>query len=96
MMICCYVKFDIKDGQILQNFGQKSSMSSKYNCVLDDFFIMLGSCILTYNSKMTYDSWFDVKFDTNDDQILQNSIQKPSMSSKYDCALDELLFILGS
>ena len=38
----------------------------------------------------------DVKFDTKDDQILQHPFQEPSMSSKYDCVLDELLFMLGS
>ena len=38
----------------------------------------------------------DVKFDTNADQILQNSSQEPSMSSKYDCVLDALLIMQGS
>ena len=38
----------------------------------------------------------DVKFDTKYDQILQNSSQEPSTSSKYDCVLDELIFIIGS
>ena len=38
----------------------------------------------------------DVKFDIKYDQILQNSIREPSMSSMYDCVLDELLFMLGS
>ena len=37
----------------------------------------------------------DVKFDIKYDQILQNSSQEPSMSSKYDYVLDELLFMLG-
>ena len=38
----------------------------------------------------------DVKFDTKDDQILQNSSQEPSMSSKYDSGYNELPFMLGS
>ena len=38
----------------------------------------------------------DVKFNINSDQILQNSSQEPSMSSKYDYVLEELLFMLGS
>ena len=37
----------------------------------------------------------DVKFDTKYDQILQNSSQEPSMSSKYDCVLDALIIMLG-
>ena len=38
----------------------------------------------------------DVKFDTKYDQILQNSSQEPSTSSKYDCVLDALIIMLGS
>ena len=38
----------------------------------------------------------DVKFDTKYDQILQNSSQEPSMSSKYNSVIDEFLFMLGS
>ena len=38
----------------------------------------------------------DVKFDTRGDQIIQNTSQEPSTSSKYDCVLDELLFMIGS
>ena len=38
---------------------------------------------------------FYVKFDTKYDQILQNSSQEPSMSSKHDYFLDEILFMLG-
>ena len=36
----------------------------------------------------------NVKFDTKGDPILQNSIQKPSPSSKYGCVLGTLLFVL--
>ena len=39
---------------------------------------------------------YDVKFDTKDDSILQNSSQEPSTYSKYDCDLDALLIMLGS
>ena len=38
----------------------------------------------------------DGQFYTKDDQILQNSSQEPSMSSKYDCFLDVLIIMLGS
>ena len=38
----------------------------------------------------------DVKFDTKDDEILQNSSQEPLMSSKYAYVIDVLLFMLGS
>ena len=38
----------------------------------------------------------DVKFDSKYDQILQNLSQGPSMYPKYDCVLDELLFMLDS
>ena len=37
----------------------------------------------------------NVKFDTKDDQILQNASQGPSTSSKYDCILDALLIMIG-
>ena len=37
----------------------------------------------------------DVKFDIKDDPILQNSIQEPSKSSKYDCVLNSLLIMPG-
>ena len=37
----------------------------------------------------------DVKFNTKDDQILQNYSQEPSTASKYDCVLDEFIFMLG-
>ena len=37
----------------------------------------------------------DVNFDTKDDPTLQNYIQEPPMSSKYDCVLDALLIMLG-
>ena len=36
----------------------------------------------------------DVKFDTKDEPILQNSSQEPSMSSKYDCVVDRFKFML--
>ena len=38
----------------------------------------------------------DVKFDTKDYSVHQNSIQEPSMSSKYDCVLGVLIIMLGS
>ena len=38
----------------------------------------------------------DINFDAKDDQILQNSSQKPSTSSKYDSVLDALFIMLGS
>ena len=38
----------------------------------------------------------DIKFDTKDDPILQNSSQELPMSSKYDYVLDALIIILGS
>ena len=37
-----------------------------------------------------------VQFNTKDGQILQNSSEEPSMSSKYDCDIHELIFKLGS
>ena len=43
MMVICDVKFDIKYDQILQNFSQEPSTSSKYNCDLDELLFMLGS-----------------------------------------------------
>ena len=38
----------------------------------------------------------DVKFDTKDDQIIQNSSQESSTSSEHDCVLDALLIMLWS
>ena len=38
----------------------------------------------------------DVKFDTKDDPILQNSSQEPSTSSMYEGVLNRLIIILGS
>ena len=38
----------------------------------------------------------NVKFDIKYEQILQNSSQELSTSFKYDCILDEILFMLGS
>ena len=38
----------------------------------------------------------DVKFDTKNDQIFQNSSQEPSTSSKYDCVIDALIIMLGN
>ena len=43
MMAICYVKVDTKYDQILQNSIQETSMSSKYDYVLNAFIIMLGS-----------------------------------------------------
>ena len=37
----------------------------------------------------------DVKFDTKYDQILWNSGQEPSMSSKYDCVCNASELIIG-
>ena len=53
MVVIYDVKFDTKDGQILQNSCQEPSISYKYDCVLDALLIMLGSWKLAYNSKMT-------------------------------------------
>ena len=141
------VKFDTKDD--LRNPSQKTSMSSKYDCVLDALSIMLGSWKLTFNSIKTcgahlwcknwYQKWpdspnlqsgtinilrvwwrswcnynharelkisiklkwhiiliHDIKFDTKDDPILQNSSKEPSMSSKHDCLLGTLIFMIDS
>ena len=38
----------------------------------------------------------DVKFDTEYDQILQNSSQEPPTSSKYNSVLDALIIMQGS
>ena len=49
MMVIHDVKFDSKYDQILQNSNQVTSMSSKYDGVLDAVLIMLGSWKLAYN-----------------------------------------------
>ena len=38
MMVNCDVKFDTKYGQILQNFSQEPSKSSKNDCVLKNLY----------------------------------------------------------
>ena len=38
----------------------------------------------------------DVKFDTKDNPVLQNSSQDSLVSSKYDCVLGALIIMLGS
>ena len=87
---------DKKVGQIIPKSSEQPSTSSKYDCVLDALLIMLGSLKLAYNTRITYNIDIDVKFDIRDGPIFQNLIQEPSMSSKYDCVLDELLIMLGS
>ena len=89
------VKFDIRDDSILQNSIQEPSTSSKYDCVLDTLLIMLGTWKLAYKSRMTKMLIYDVKFDTIDYPVLQSSSQEPSMISKYDCVIDELIIMLG-
>ena len=83
----CDVKFDTKYDQIIQNSSQEPLMSSKYDCVLDAFIIMLGSWKFKYNSEWKIMLIHDVKFDIRDDPILQNSSQEPSTSYKYDFVL---------
>ena len=38
----------------------------------------------------------DVKSNTKDDQLLQNSSHEPSTSSKDEYVLDKLIFMIGS
>ena len=90
------VKFDTKNVSILQISSQKLSTSSEYDYVLDALIIMLGGSKFEYNSEMIKMLINDVKFNTKDFHIFQNSSQEPWMSSKYYCLFDELLFILGS
>ena len=75
-MVIHNAKGDTKYDQILQNSSQEPSTSSKCDCVLDALIIMLGS----WNWN-THQEWHimlnpDVKFDTKDDPILQNSSQE--------------------
>ena len=59
MIVIPDVKFDSTYDQILQDPRKDSSTSSKYECVLDAFIIMLGSWNFEYNSGMMnyVDSW---------------------------------------
>ena len=50
MLMICDIKFDTKYDQILQNFSQDTSMSSKYDCVPYALLIVLKTA---YNSIMT-------------------------------------------
>ena len=94
-MVICGVKCDTKDDPVLQNSSQEPPMSSKYDCVLDALIIMLGSWKLAYNSRLAYyvDSWCQIWYQRCPN--LQNSSQKPSISSKCDSILDALLIKLG-
>ena len=62
MMIIPVVKFDTKYDQILQNYSQKPSMSSMYDCVLGALLIMLGSLNFEYSSEKTIhvDLWCQI------------------------------------
>ena len=51
---------------------------------------------IEYNSGMTNYVNSGVKFYIGDNPNLYISSQEPPMSSKYDCVLDALLFMLGS
>ena len=58
------VKFNTKDDQILQNYTQETSTSSKCDSVLDTLLIMLWSWKSAYNSSMTYnvDLWCKILY----------------------------------
>ena len=81
-MVICDVKFDTKYDQVLIKSSQEPPTSSKYDCVLDAFIIMLGGLKFEYFQEWQILLIHGVKFDIREDPILQNSSQEPSTSSE--------------
>ena len=67
------VKLDTKDDPTLQNSSLGPSTSSKYDWVLDALVIMLESWKVAYFNIWHILVICDVKLDTKDDPVLQNS-----------------------